>query len=83
MALVQDKVDTSTVKSMIQSKANSADLENIRSDLSRISCDCNSRANTMSRDLDTVITSMGQKVDNVLKELILKASLKDLLQLLD
>lgn len=68
---------------MIQTKANSTELDNIRSEISRISCDCNSRAQTMGRDLDSVMTQMGQKVDNVLKELILKASLKDLLQLLD
>jgi len=44
---------------MIQSKANSSEIDNIRNEISRISIESNSRAQTMSHDLDTVMTQMG------------------------
>jgi len=44
---------------MMQAKVNSSDLDNIKNEISRVSIESNNRAQTMSRDLDTVMTQMG------------------------
>jgi len=44
---------------MMQAKVNSNDLDNIRNEINRISIESNNRAQSMSRDLDTVMTQMG------------------------
>ena len=55
----------------------------MKRDLLKIQTDSQTQQKDIYKDMDTFMTQIGSQIDNCQKELLLKASLKDMCQLLD
>lgn len=75
--------DHQGLKGLLQARTLQSDFEVLKNDLNRVASESADRGRELERDMNTMVTSCGQQIESCQKEMLLKASLKDLCALLD